>query len=407
MKAHNITLPRGIPLRAPGGVALAAGLALSLLVACGPAKQPSAEDLRWRCSGEAECMKVCKEAALQSRLAEQCQTLQQRALAARNAGIVLGPGATVEIVGRSSVALTPGHIASRAIRSIAVIETKYGLGTGFVVGRGRLATNLHVVAGADSFKITLPDGGHPGATNVVAYDPEHDLAVLGIDTNPPALTLAAPDDVYLGEPIVAIGNPLGLTATVSNGLVSGLRGPDDTPSVLQISAPIAPGSSGGPVFNEHGEVIGVATAGARIGANLNFAVPSKFLRSLLQAEKPTTLGEFARLTKQYMPSDDEDPKETAGGTSECAGADRKQLRSTLKEALDAAEPLCAAGKHAPCAQLLEGAFGDVAGKISTGCKGPRKLLAKTKERASAETDSKGRATVLRAGARALLDVIDE
>lgn len=406
MTLHNLSLPDTRLSRSTGILALAAWLTLPLLSGCGPAKQPSAEDLNWMCSGDAQCVAVCKEAAVQYRLAEQCQTLKQRALTARKAGIVLGKGGDVEILGRSDVALTPSQIASRALRSIAVIETKDGLGTGFVVGQGRLATNLHVVAGADSFKVTFPGGERPEVSDVAAYDPDHDLAVLTIDSTPPILTLSAPDDMRLGEPVVAIGNPLGLTATVSNGLVSGLRGPDDTPSVLQISAPIAPGSSGGPVFNEHGEVIGVATAGARIGANLNFAVPAKFLKSLLQAEKPTKLGEFAKATKQYMPSDDGDAGE-ATAKSECTGDDRKKLRSTLKEALDAAEPLCAAGKHAPCAQLLEGAFGEATDKVSKECKGPRKSLAKTKERAAAEADAKARATTLRAGARALLDVIDE
>lgn len=358
------------------------------------------------CSGEPDCMSVCQKVHSEPLLAEKCQALKQRALTARKAGIVLGAGGTVEVLGRSDVPLNPSQIAARSIHSIAVIETKYGLGTGFVIGSGRLATNLHVVAGADSCTITLPDGKHPAASTVVAYDAENDLAILAIDATPPILTLAAPDDMRLGEPVVAIGNPLGLTATVSNGLVSGLRGPNDSPSVLQISAPIAPGSSGGPVLNEHGEVIGVATAGWRGGANLNFAVPSKFLRSLLQNEKPTALAEFARATKQYMPEAVEDAKKGAA-KSECTAADRKKLHSTLKEALDAAAPLCAAGKHAPCAQLLEGALNDVASGLSAECKGPRSSITKTKERAAAATDAKSRATVLDAAAKALHDVVEE
>ncbi len=359
------------------------------------------------CSKEPDCIETCAKAATQPMLAEQCQTLKQRALSARKAGIVLGAGGKVEVIGRSDVALSPSEIAARTVRSVAVIETKLGLGTGFCVGVGRVATNLHVAAGADSFKVTFADGKSATTTMVAAYDPEHDLAILTVDVTAPILTLAAADDVRLGEPVVAIGNPLGLTATVSNGLVSGLRGPDETASILQISAPIAPGSSGGPVFNEFGEVIGVATAGARIGASLNFAVPSKFLKDLMGKEKPVKLNEFASATKQYVPSDDRDDAKAVGaGKSECTAADRKALRAGLKDALDSAEPLCAAGKYTPCAQLLEGAFAEVSGKLSAECTGPRKSLAKAKERAAAEKEAKERATVLRSSARALLDVVE-
>ncbi|MEZ4301080.1 MAG: hypothetical protein R3B70_39455 [Polyangiaceae bacterium] len=83
------------------------------------------------------------------------------------------------------------------------------------------------------------------------------------------------------------------------------------------------------------------------------------------------------------------------------------VRATLKEALDAAEPLCAAGKNAPCAQLIEGALGDIASSLSPGCQRPRKLIARTKESAAAETTPKGRATFLRGAARTLLDMVED
>src|SRR6201999_60661 len=94
------------------------------------------------------------------------------------------------------------------------------------------------------------------------------------------------DKTRPGDSVVAIGNPLGLENTVSNGLISARRKFDEGVEVLQISAPIAPGSSGGPIFNDHGEVIGIATAILEEGQNLNFGMPVAYLAPMLKAPEP-------------------------------------------------------------------------------------------------------------------------
>ena len=92
-------------------------------------------------------------------------------------------------------------------------------------------------------------------------DRQRDLVILRIQAQKlPILALGDSNAIRPGDAVVAIGHPLGLEDTVSNGLVSAIRKVDADMTVLQISAPIAPGSSGGPIFNDHGEVIGVATA---------------------------------------------------------------------------------------------------------------------------------------------------
>src|SRR5690606_4902909 len=109
---------------------------------------------------------------------------------------------------------------------------------------------------------------------VIAVDADRDLAIIEIDApgKLPTLPLGNSDIVMPGDSVVVIGNPMRLDFTVSDGLISSVR-PVDNDVILQISAPISQGSSGGPLFNSFGEVIGVATMVSSEGQNLNFGVP--------------------------------------------------------------------------------------------------------------------------------------
>jgi hypothetical protein len=161
------------------------------------------------------------------------------------------------------------------------------LGSGFFVGEGLIATNVHVVRGASSGQARRVGLARAYAVNsVVAVDARADLAVLKIPgfVGPP-LKLGQSEDVAVGDAVYAIGNPEGLEGTFSQGIVSGIRtiGGD---KLLQITAPISPGSSGGPVINARGEVVGVAVAAFSEGQNLNFAIPSSYLASLLKRVGP-------------------------------------------------------------------------------------------------------------------------
>ena len=138
------------------------------------------------------------------------------------------------------VSLSPAQIAELAIPSVVLIQTATGLGSGFVVTKeGRIATNLHVIAGSRSATVVLSDRRKFSEVDVLASDVKHDLAVLQIraaDLRP--LPLGDSAQVRPGERVVAIGHPLGLGTTVSDGLVSAVRELSPTLSVLQISAPI-------------------------------------------------------------------------------------------------------------------------------------------------------------------------
>lgn len=173
------------------------------------------------------------------------------------------------------------------------------LGSGFVVGDNLVATNLHVVRNAASGSARLL-GQSKGlsVTAIAAVDVAKDLAIVQVmGLRAPALALGDSSKVAIGDEVFAVGNPQGLEGTISQGIISGLRTIKDT-SLLQVTAAISPGSSGGPVVDSRGNVIGVAVATIRAGQNLNFAIPANYVKTLLsEPRKPIPLAEF-RSTKQ-------------------------------------------------------------------------------------------------------------
>jgi S1-C subfamily serine protease len=157
-------------------------------------------------------------------------------------------------------------------------------GTGFVVTKdGLIVTNYHVIAEGRSAVAKLPDGAIYVLQGVVASDKTRDVAVVKANgQNFQTLVLGNSDRVEVGEEVIAIGNPLSLESTVSNGIVSGIRTAEELGGkFLQVTAPISPGSSGGPLFNMAGEVIGITTLYLKGGENLNFAIPINDAKRLL------------------------------------------------------------------------------------------------------------------------------
>jgi S1-C subfamily serine protease len=158
------------------------------------------------------------------------------------------------------------------------------LGSGFIIENGKIVTNLHVIEGAKYGYVFV--NGSTTKHKIQGYhsiDKQNDLAILSVPTiSGKSLSLVSinPD---IGEKIYAIGNPKGLSGTISEGIVSGIRNIENK-ELVQITAPISPGSSGGPVINNAGQVIGVAVGTLTSGQNLNFAIPSSILKSLIAKE---------------------------------------------------------------------------------------------------------------------------
>lgn len=180
------------------------------------------------------------------------------------------------------------EIAKKVIPSVVllVMEDANGqplsMGSGFIVREGVVATNLHVIEGASGGYAKLTEqktkfniAGHVG------IDTARDLVLLSVkDIQAPALTIGDSKKVAVGDEVYAVGNPHGLEGTFSAGIVSSVREIEDD-YLLQITAPISPGSSGGPVVDNTGEVVGVAVATVKGGQSLNFAIPSSYLAALI------------------------------------------------------------------------------------------------------------------------------
>lgn len=185
---------------------------------------------------------------------------------------------------------TPQDIAKASLPStvLIVMQDQYGhplsLGSGFFVQKGIVVSNFHVVENAHSGFIKLPSiEKNIKVDGYTTIDKFRDLVLLKIsDDRANPLTLGDSEKVEVGEYIYAIGNPQGLEGTFSHGIVSGIRNFNSI-KLLQITAPISPGSSGGPVINNRGEVIGVSVATVVEGQNLNFAVPSNYIKELLSS----------------------------------------------------------------------------------------------------------------------------
>ncbi len=189
--------------------------------------------------------------------------------------------------------LSTTQISKKCIDSVVSITTKdrlgkdIGLGSGFIISQdGIIVTNFHVMEGAYKATVKTTEQSFDNVKLIVGK-PSLDIAILKIEAiGLPPIVMGDSNYVQEGEQVVAIGNPLGLERTISNGIISGVHSSNNI-ELIQMTTPVSRGSSGGPIINVYGQVIGITTLATEWGAqNLNFAIPINYIKAIiLSSEK--------------------------------------------------------------------------------------------------------------------------
>ncbi|WP_428389442.1 S1C family serine protease [Mucisphaera sp.] len=188
------------------------------------------------------------------------------------------------------------RLVDRVGDAVVVVRTSGGLGTGFFISpRGHIITNYHVVEGETRIAVTISREADDSRekieirdVRIIALQPHRDLALLQVEWDPeehgemPEPTvIASANDLDVGDLIFAVGNPLGLERTVTQGIVSSTTRTIGNLRFVQTDASINPGNSGGPLFNSRGEVVAVACAGFTFFNGLAFGIPARDLLDFL------------------------------------------------------------------------------------------------------------------------------
>ncbi len=202
-----------------------------------------------------------------------------------------GP-AVVNIYTARVVSSTPGAVGNSLLRrDPAQVRQRVegSLGSGVILdAEGHLVTNHHVIQGADQIRVQLADG-RVATPTIVGTDPDTDLAVLRVDLDdPPVMPMGRSNELRAGDVVLAIGNPFGLSQTVTQGIVSatgrGRLGVTDFEDFIQTDAAINFGNSGGALINADGELIGINTAvlAQTLGTDgISFAIPVNMVRGVM------------------------------------------------------------------------------------------------------------------------------
>lgn len=411
-------------------------VALAALVGCS-ASQPEpkllSDEEAAACLGDDACLSICQEAeasghpddrnlCTQLINSAQARDVRESDLLHAQGGVDMDPQPTgaaspsavdrLLAPNRSTRPLTPEEVFSASVRSLVAIEHDTGLGSGFVISsRGLVVTNVHVLAGATNAKITLMDGRELPIAHVVAFDEERDVMVLRVKGRARAIPLASHNRVVMAQQVFALGNPRGLMATISEGLVSGVRKLNDDFLVLQVTAPIAPGSSGGPLFDKYGNVIGVATAGLSGGGDIGFGVPVRYVKDLLKAPKKISLKKFAELTGRQTESDlplvpRDVPKHDVTLLSGCSQTDYGLMEKQLAKAIEIGAPLYNKKEFSAALHIYEGALLDLERKLGSGCRGPKQALAEGRKQMKARKTDAEKVWALRDAFDGLLNVVE-
>ena len=261
--------------------------------------------------------------------------------------------------------------------------------------------------------------------SIAGVDRTHDLALMWIKAPHllSAVHLGDSNAMSAGDKVYAIGNPLDLAYSVSDGLVSQVRQLSSDLTILQISAPISVGSSGGPLFNQFGEVIGVTTAIVTEGQNINLAVPANYLVPMLKQPQTIALAEFAKATADLAAqhgeaagSGGEDdnieirrdvPTHAVSVLDGCTLHDIQDIVTSIAQAIEIGAPLYnqkTKKGYEACFRVYEGTALRYANANDTACKGVRAAFGDGLLRAKTLDSYKEKAWAMRDAFDGLIDV---
>lgn len=175
-----------------------------------------------------------------------------------------------------------------------VASNRYNLGSGFFIDDGTIITNYHVVSGTSSIKITDSENKSYYVEQVLGYDEKIDLVILKVNSKNEYLEKNK-EAIKPGETVYTLGSPLGLTGSFADGLVSSPSRKIESVDYIQVTAPMSPGNSGGPLINKYGEVIGINTWQYTEGQNLNFSININEIQNV-KTDKPLSMSDFQKET---------------------------------------------------------------------------------------------------------------
>ncbi len=222
--------------------------------------------------------------------------------------MMLGIATALSLIGSHTFAGTVAELARlNAPAVVAIVSEKFNgstvQGAGFVIDEhGIIVTNYHVIEGANAIHVHFDSGDIYDVKGIIAVDRLRDIAVVRVAAYGLAkVRLGNSDSVVVGDPVVAMGNPLGLVGTVTQGIVSAIRVREGAGyRLIQTDAAASPGNSGGPLLDAQGRVIGIVTLGIITGQNLNFAVPVNYARALLEGPQLSVASAISDTTEQNL-----------------------------------------------------------------------------------------------------------
>lgn len=189
------------------------------------------------------------------------------------------------------------NIYQQSVRSVVYIEsydnsdTLISQGSGFYIKKDTVVTNFHVIKNSTYLLIYDIDGKFTYCNTASSFDVNKDIAILKIRPQSSFLTMNFKDKPNIGDNIFVISSPRGFKFSISDGILSGIRNINNI-NLYQMTAPISPGSSGGPVLDEKGNVIGIASSYFKDGQNINFSIPITYIKDLSKHNKSMLLSEI-------------------------------------------------------------------------------------------------------------------